>query len=615
MTWQEGFDLPIQEGPDKVVDLSVAIRSHIAPRSTVHVAYSDARPNAALMEMVRAFAGRSMELRLVSAGLVSVQHALIELGIVNRVAVSFAGENYPMARPNRAFQRAVAQGRVEVENWSLWTIVARLMAGSLDLSHLPVRSLIGSDMARDLPESAYREFADPFDPSRRIAAVAPLRPDVVIVQGVAADRAGNVVMAAPYGESMWGSLASRVGVIACVERVVTTEEIRRWSSLGRIPAHKVLAVCEVPFGAHPYGVFNPGFPGVAGYVPDGSFLEAVFTASKTEEGFREWIEEWIIAAGDHHGYLAALGEPRLTELTEQARPEVWRTEPATTVVFRAEGDRAVAEDDPAAETTVYTANEALVILTARLLAERVRQEGFDAILAGVGIANLAAWIAVRGLKSHGVDVDLMAEIGMFGYDPRPGEAFIFANRNLHTSKWITDVSVVLGSLVSGHGARAIGIVGAAEIDIDFQTNSTYSLSGQFLVGSGGANDILTAADEALVTVSLDRQRLVDRVAYVTCPGSKVATVVTNGGVFARREGAIILTHVMPSADRDVESTIGLIRDVCPWPFDVAADLCVEPEPSFDELALARRFDPRRDFLAGAITGHADLSDTTTRKEG
>ena len=614
MTWQHEFDLPVDEGPDKVVDLATAIRAHVTAGATLHVAYSDARPNAALMEVARAFAGTSPGLTLVSAGLVSVQHSLIELGIVDRVAVSFAGENYPLARPNRAFQRAVAEGRLQVENWSLWSIVARLMAGALGLSHLPIRSLIGSDMAARLPEAVYREYPDPFDPGRTTAAVAALRPDVVIVQGVAADRAGNVVMAAPYGESMWGSLASTVGVIACVERIVSTEEIRRWGALVRIPAHKVLAVCEVPYGAHPYGMFNPGFPGVEGYVPDGPFMQEVFAATKTEQGFRDWIDEWILAPGDHAGYLAKLGSSRLAGLTAEASPQAWRSEPAPAVVWQAEGDsRGPAPAD--ATSTDYTDSEALVVLTARMLAERVRSKGFDAILAGVGIANLAAWIAVRGMKAQGVDVELMAEIGMFGYDPRPGEAFIFANRNLHTSKWITDVSVVLGSLVSGHGAHAIGVVGAAEIDADFQTNSTYSPSGQFLVGSGGANDILTAAEEALVTVSLDPQRMVERVAFVTCPGSRVATVVTNGGVFQRRDGAIVLTHVMPTTDRDRDATLARIRQECPWEYQVAADLRVEPEPSFDELALARRFDPRRDFLGGTMAGHVPIAPAQSRKEG
>lgn len=572
------------EGASKVVPLAEAIARHVTPGCLLHVAYSDARPNAALLEVARQFAGTDPRFRLITSGLVTVQHSLVELDLVESVALSFAGENYPMARPNRAFQRAVAGGRVRVENWSLWTLVARLMAGALGVPFLPVRSLSNSDMGRDLAGHGFSEIPDPFGSDAPVGVVSALRPDVVLLQGVAADAAGNVVMAAPYGEAMWGSLAARVGVIACVERVVETEEIRKHSTLVRIPAHKVLAVCEVPYGSHPYGLFNPGFPGVSGYVPDADFIAEVFAASKTPDDFMAWIDEWVLGQSDHDAYLAKLGPDRLARLTDGGRPDAW--------VQSLEPDEAVENPD-------CTENELLVVLASRVIGDRVHAEGFDAVLAGVGLANLSAWSAVRSLKAAGVDVELMAEIGMFGYDPRPGEPFIFANRNLHTAKWLSDVSVVLGSLVSGPGARTLGVIGAAEIDEEFRTNSTYDREGQFLVGSGGANDILSAADEALVTVSLDPHRLVSRVSFVTCPGDRVRTVVTSGGVFERREGRIVLTRYLPHAGSSADEAASWIRQRCPWDFDVAPDLIAEPLPTVAELSLIRLFDPRRVFLRGA----------------
>lgn len=579
------FALPEDEGTDKTTTLSNAIATYVKPGATVHVAYSDARPNAALLELARHFAGSRPGLRLVSSGLVSVQHALIELGIVDSVEVSFAGENYPMARPNRAFQRAISDGRVNVRNWSLWTLVARLMAGALGVSHLPVRSLMGSDMASDLLGTGYVEYDDPCDPDQRVGAVTALRPDVVLLQGVAADRAGNVIMAAPYGESMWGSLAARDGVIACVERIVHTDEIRHFNTMVRVPAHKVLAVCEVPLGSHPYGLYNPGFPGVEAYVPDGDFMAEVLAASKSPETFAAWIDEWVLGVADHQEYLAKLGTARIQNLREAAQPEAWRNQAATMVPdYR----------------TSCTENELMVVMASRMISERVRAVGFQAVLAGVGLANLSAWNAVRGLKRDGVDVDLMAEIGMFGYDPRPGEPFIFANRNLHTSKWLSDVSVVLGSLVSGPGTLSMGVIGAAEIDQEFNTNSTYSSTGAFLVGSGGANDILSAVDEALVTVNLSRERLVPKVSYVTCPGDRVRTVVTSGGVFEREGADIVLTRYFSNAGLRAEDAVDWIRERCSWDFEVSPDLRLEPDPTAEELSTLRLFDPDRTFLRGEI---------------
>ena len=62
-----------------------------------------------------------------------------------------------------------------------------------------------------------------------------------------ADREGNVVVHPPLLEGVWGSLAARRGVIVTVERIV--DDVRPWSHLVRIPAHRVLAVVECPHSA------------------------------------------------------------------------------------------------------------------------------------------------------------------------------------------------------------------------------------------------------------------------------------------------------------------------------------------------------------------------------
>jgi acyl CoA:acetate/3-ketoacid CoA transferase beta subunit/acyl CoA:acetate/3-ketoacid CoA transferase alpha subunit len=575
------FALRRDEGSSKVMDLADAVSKFVKPESTLHVAYSDARPNAALMEVARQFAGTKPDFTLVTSGLVSVQHALLELNLVGTLLTSFAGENYPMARPNRAFQRAVSEGRVRVENWSLWTLIARLMAGALGLSHFPVGSLRDSSMARDLWGSAYTELDDPFGKQGTTGAVAPLRPDIVLLQGVAADAAGNIIMAAPYGESMWGSLASKTGVIACVERIISTEEVRSNNVLVRIPAHKVVAVCEVPFGSHPYGLYNPGIRGVDAYVPDGPFMADVLLASNADTTFQSWIADWIIGCTSHAEYLERLGSPRLEALSRGADKDAWVAEVNSLEV----------DEEP-----TWNENELMVVVASRIIQERVNSEGFEVVLAGVGLANLSAWSAVRHVKAEGNNVELMAEIGMFGYDPRPGDPFIFANRNLQTAKWLSDVTVVLGALVSGPGTHALGVIGAAQIDSDFNTNSTLSEDGVFLVGSGGANDIMSNAEEVLITINLDKSRLVNVLPYITCPGDRVKTVVTSGAVFERQDGNLVLTRYLPGSGDDAESAVAWIRERCMWDFSVSHDIKREDDPTVKELSELRLFDPDRTFL-------------------
>ena len=573
---QVRFDLPVNEGTSKVADLGEAIERFVKPGATVHVGYSDARPNAALQELTRRFAGTDSQFTIVSAGLVNLQHALIELGLVRKLIVSFAGENYPVARPNPALVRAISEGRVEIEHWSLWALIARLTAGALGVSHFPVQSMRGSSMG---DEAARRGelIHVPGDPGNSTSLVSALRPDIVLLHGAAADEFGNIVLAAPYGEGQVGALAATCGVIATVETVVSTEEIRRMNTLTRIPGHVVRAVCEAPFGAHPYGFNTPGVAGIVSYTEDAEFMAATLAASKTPETFRDYITEWILALPGHRDYLDQLGAHRVAALRRGT------TSPR---VAHVPSDSALG------------VLETQVVVTARRLEQAARIRGHQVILAGVGLANLAAWLGARRLRDVGVDIDLMAEIGLFGYTPGPGEPFIFAGQNVPTNKLLTDVMSVLGTYVSGPATKSIGLVGAGQIDGTGAINSTYTDDGEFIVGSGGANDVLSGADEVIVTVSHQRDRLVDSVQYVTSPGERVRTIVTDLCVFERVDGQspFVLTAVLPAAGRNLEEALGEIRRRTGFGYTVAQRVTLEAVPTPAELDVLRAFDPDRLFL-------------------
>jgi acyl CoA:acetate/3-ketoacid CoA transferase alpha subunit/acyl CoA:acetate/3-ketoacid CoA transferase beta subunit len=575
----------------KVIPLGEAVRRFVQPGDVLHVGYSDARPNAALMEVARQFNGSKPEFTLVTAGVVAMQHALIELGLVRRVIASFAGENYPSARPSPAFQRAYASGTVAVENWSLWSLIARLMAAGLGIPFMPINSLKGSSLAKDLEGKGYREIPDPAGGADSIAVVEPLVPDVTFIQAIAADEMGNVIMAAPYGESHWGSLAASRGVIACVETVVDPSVTREHSALVRIPAHAVLAVCEVPFGSHPYGAFNPGLPGVDNYSEDAQFLADSYQASKTAESFRDHITEWVLDVEDHAGLLEKLGHERVEALKSSAHRET----PPT------------AASAAGGSANGWNALEALVVQAARQVSRRVKESGHDAILAGVGQANLAAWTAATLLEGEGAHVDLMAEIGMFGYRPQPGEPFIFSSRNLPTCTMMGDVLSVLGTFVGGPGTSSLGVVGAAQIDGHGNTNSTFTDDGAFLLGSGGANDILSSSDESLVVVPHSRHRLSKDLPYVTSPGDRVRTIVSDIAVFQRGDHGFVLTGYLPDPGESCQDVLARIREGCGWDFEVAEHLEEYPPPTAEELALLRSFDPEAVFRRGpAIPGSESL---------
>jgi acyl CoA:acetate/3-ketoacid CoA transferase beta subunit len=151
-------------------------------------------------------------------------------------------------------------------------------------------------------------------------------------------------------------------------------------------------------------------------------------------------------------------------------------------------------------------------------------------MTGIGFANLAAWVAHRALAGQGTHRPLMAEIGAYGYAPQVGDSFIFSHRNLPTCTWMTGVTEILGAVLAGDHGGALAVLGAGTVDRNRNMNSSRSASGRFLVGSGGAADIASGAEEVVVVIKHGIRRLVERGPFVTCPGNRVTTLVTSEAV-------------------------------------------------------------------------------------
>jgi len=82
------------------------------------------------------------------------------------------------------------------------------------------------------------------------------------------------------------------------------------------------------------------------------------------------------------------------------------------------------------------------------------------------------------------------------------------------------------------------ILGAAEIDVDFNVNVTTGTDGIIMGGSGGHADTAAGAKLAIVTTRLNAggyAKVVDRVTTVTTPGETVDVLVTEAGVAVHPE--------------------------------------------------------------------------------
>ncbi|MDA8184952.1 MAG: glutaconate CoA-transferase, partial [Actinomycetota bacterium] len=190
------------------LDLAAAVERHVRPGDTIHVMLGHSRWTAAAREVVRQFWGSDPGFTLAMVSLSSLGALFFRGGLVRRVVTAYSGDSFPTYTPNPVFQQGYSSGSVEVEHWSILTFAQRLEAAARGLPAVVTGSLEGSSMESN---PAYARLDSPFGP---LGLVAPLVPDVTLLHGALADRAGNVVMSEPLLEGAWGAWAARRGVIA-----------------------------------------------------------------------------------------------------------------------------------------------------------------------------------------------------------------------------------------------------------------------------------------------------------------------------------------------------------------------------------------------------------------
>lgn len=576
--------VPAVEGPDKVTTLEDAVRRLVAPGQTLYLGAAHGRPSALVRELVRQWWGRRPEWTVAATGFGSPWTALVVGGLVRRLVTTFIGEGYPFPVPQALVGPEVLAGRLAVQSWTMLTLPLRLVAGAMGVPFLPTRSLLGSSMEEHNARDGDLVMADdPFGGDGRVAFVRALHPDVALFHAWAADRAGNVVAAAPLNDNFYGAMAARGGAIVSVEKIVSTDFIRRHATLVRLPAQYVAAVVEAPLGSHPGGMYGMNVPELEGYAEDLDFIVELRRAFRKRETAEAWIREWMLDVPDQTAYVARLGYRRVMEIKGRAHTDAWVSE----LEMLADG---LAPDDR------LSPGERMVVAAGRLLADKVRDRGYRTFLAGVGNSNLAAWLAAYQLKAAGVDVEVMAETGMVGYLPRPAEPFVFSFRNFPSSKMLTDIVHVMGIFMGGRENRCLGSLAAGQVDKHGNINSTVVPGVMYITGSGGANDIASSAREVVVTLAQSAARFVDKVPYVTAPGRRVSTVVSDLGVYEKTDEHGELTLTAIHAGRPEAEAVQAARDACGWDLRVAPGLRRLDPPTPEELRLVRLFDPRRYFL-------------------
>ena len=208
---------------------------------------------------------------------------------------------------SRIMRAYVESGRARFEEWSHLAIGMRFRAGAMGVPFLPMRSMLGSDVIAQLPDT--RVIDCPFTGEKLVLAPA-LNPDVALIHVQRCDAFGNAqIDGLPFMDLDLALAANRV--ILTTERIVSNDQIRRRPDHTKIPFFAVDAVVEVPFGAAPhecYGLYEPLFRHLDGY--------AAQLKPDAEAGIRDYLKRYFYGPKSWAEYLELLG---LEELLDAAR--------------------------------------------------------------------------------------------------------------------------------------------------------------------------------------------------------------------------------------------------------------------------------------------------------
>jgi glutaconate CoA-transferase subunit A len=229
---------------------------------------------------------------------------LIGAGCVAKVAAAWVGN--VSAGLGHNYRRAVEHGAprtIEVEDHSNLTLAVALQAGALGAPYIPTRSLLGTDLLRSNPR--FRAATDPWS-GAPLVLVPALTPDVAILHVQRADEEGHAHVWGTLGVTREAALAAR-RVILVAEEICPRDRLLSDPNLVLAPPFKVAAVVPEPFGAYPSPVQGH-------YARDHDFFHRYHDESRTPEGNRQWLAEWVLGVGDWTGFLARVGSERLDEL-------------------------------------------------------------------------------------------------------------------------------------------------------------------------------------------------------------------------------------------------------------------------------------------------------------
>jgi glutaconate CoA-transferase, subunit B len=223
----------------------------------------------------------------------------------------------------------------------------------------------------------------------------------------------------------------------------------------------------------------------------------------------------------------------------------------------------------------------------------------EVVFVGMRLPLIAFVVAKR---THAPNAVGLFENGVIRATPAPELIYTMADPpNILGATQCLDMLGVMSLLQSGR--VHLGFLGAAEVDRFGNLNSTqvHGPKGTIrLPGSGGACDIASLAHRFVVLLEHARERLPERVSFVTSPGNG------DGARWRKRAGlprggpsAVITTKAVLRFGENDEAYLASVHpgievdDVLGntgWKLRVSENLPKTPEPSLEELTAIREYD-------------------------
>jgi glutaconate CoA-transferase, subunit A len=273
----------------KVMTMREAVQRFVPDGATVAIgtALEPAIPFAAGHELIRQ--GRR-DLTLVGPISDALFDQLVGAGCVARVYAAWVGN--VSEGLGHCYRRATERGEprpIQVRDHSNFSISLALWAAAWGSPYVPTRTLLGSDIVTTNPDLVLADGA---------VLVRPVAPDVTILHVQRSDADGHAHLWGPLGISEEAGLAAR-HVIVCCEELVDPAVVLSDPNRVFLPETKVAAVVHEPGGSHPS-------PLQGHWRRDHAFYRDYAARSRTPDGFRAWLDEWVLSVPGRAAYLARL---------------------------------------------------------------------------------------------------------------------------------------------------------------------------------------------------------------------------------------------------------------------------------------------------------------------